>query len=153
MTSRNAQVHLAMGSSYENIELVQIVVAESLARLELDEGDSGGIALAVREAVANAIKHGNRADPEKRVEVEVEVGDGEVAIRVTDQGSGFDPSQVRDPREPENLLRPNGRGLFFMQSFMDEIDYKFLAEGGTCVTLRKRLGEPAVEATKEDENE
>ena len=64
MTSRNAQVHLAMGSSYENIELVQIVVAESLARLELDEGDSGGIALAVREAVANAIKHGNRENPD-----------------------------------------------------------------------------------------
>ena len=150
MTSRNAQVHLAMGSSYENIELVQIVVAESLARLELDEGDSGNIALAVREAVANAIKHGNQADPEKRVEVEVEVGEGEVEIRVTDEGSGFDPDQVKDPLAPENLLRPNGRGLFFMQSFMDEIDYTFLAEGGTRVTLRKRLGEAVPEATKEE---
>ena len=151
MTSHDAQVHLAMGSSYENIELVQIVVAESLARLDLSERDSGGIALAVREAVANAIKHGNRADPSKRVEVEVEVSEGHdaVEIRVTDQGSGFDPTKVKDPRAPENLMRPNGRGLLFMQEFMDEIDYTFLAEGGTRVTLRKRLGEPPAE-TKED---
>jgi len=144
---------MAMGSSYENIELVQIVVSESLARLELDDGDSGGIALAVREAVANAIKHGNRADPSKRVEVEVAVGDCEVKIVVTDQGSGFDPQEVKDPLAPENLMRPNGRGLFFMQSFMDEIDYTFLAEGGTRVTLRKRLGELSDDGTKEEKSE
>lgn len=152
MTSHGAQVHLAMGSSYENIELVQIVVAESLARLELPERDSGGIALAVREAVANAIKHGNQADPAKRVEVEVEVKDdhSEVEIRVTDQGSGFDPDTVKDPRAPENLMRPNGRGLLFMHEYMDEIDYTFLAEGGTRVTLRKRLEfSPSVETEEE----
>ena len=140
---------MAMGSSYENIELVQIVVSESLARLELGEKDSGGIALAVREAVANAIKHGNRADPSKQVEVEVAVGDTEVEIKVTDQGSGFDPRKVKDPLAPENLMRPNGRGLFFMHNFMDEIDYTFLAEGGTRVTLRKRLELPDEETNKE----
>ena len=104
MASHDAQVHLAMGSSYENIELVQIVVAESLARLELPERDSGGIALAVREAVANAIKHGNRADPAKRVEVEVVVkrDHSQVVIRVTDQGTGFDPTAVKDPLAPAN---------------------------------------------------
>ena len=152
MTSHDAQVHLAMGSSYENIELVQIVVAESLARLELPERESGGIALAVREAVANAIKHGNQADPAKRVEVEVEVKSdhSEVEIRVTDQGSGFDPSLVRDPLAPENLLRPNGRGLLFMQQYMDEIDYEFLSGGGTCVTLRKRLASSSAEEVKEE---
>ena len=152
MSAHDAQVHLAMGSSYENIELVQIVVAESLARLDLTERDSGGIALAVREAVANAIKHGNQADPSKRVEVEVEVKHDhrQVVIRVTDQGSGFDPTEVKDPLAPENLLRPNGRGLLFMQEYMDEIDYTFLAGGGTRVTLRKRLDEPSPEETKEE---
>ena len=151
MASHGAQVHLAMGSSYENIELVQIVVAESLARLELPERASGGIALAVREAVPNAIKHGNRADPAKRVEVEVEVKEDhtEVEIRVTDEGSGFDPESVKDPLAPENLMRPNGRGLLFMKNYMDEIDYTFLAEGGTRVTLRKRLVSSPAESKEE----
>ena len=151
MTSHGAQVHLAMGSSYENIELVQIAVAAALARLDLTERDSGEIALAVREAVANAIKHGTHANPAKRVEVEVEVKDehNEVEIRVTDQGTGFDPATVKDPRAPENLLRPNGRGLLFMQEYMDEIDYTFLAEGGTRVTLRKRLADSPADSKEE----
>ncbi len=156
MSSIERQVHMEVGSNYENIELVQLVVAESLARLELTEKDSGDISLAVREAVANAIKHGNRADPGKRVEVEVAVRGRDVVIRVTDEGKGFNPHQVPDPLEPQNLLRPNGRGILFMQRFMDEIDYTFRDDGGTVVTLRKHIerapNESAAEPSAEPNN-
>ncbi len=139
---------MAVGSRFENIELVQVVIAESLTRLQLADEVSEDIALAVREAVANAIKHGNRQDPDKRVEVEVRLDGAEVEIRVTDEGEGFNPQGVRDPLANENLLRPGGRGILFMKEFMDDIDYTFLDQGGTVVTLRKRLsgsGEPTKE--------
>jgi len=128
-----------VGSQVENVELVQIVLEESLRKLEVEEDVSHAIGIAVREAVANAIKHGNQHDPDKRVEVDFGVEDGVVVIQVADEGEGFDPEKVRDPRSPDNLLRPNGRGLLFMNSYMDDIQYGFRAEGGTVVTLRKRL--------------
>ena len=139
MAAESTRVHLVIGSRFEDIELVQIVVAESLRKLDLEEDVAHSISLAVREAVANAIKHGNRQNPEKRVEIEFGVEQDEVVIEVTDQGTGFDPRMVRDPLMPDNLLRPNGRGIFFMHSFMDDIDFSFKPEGGTVVTMRKRL--------------
>ena len=139
MAAQNSQVHLVIGSQFEDIELVQIVVEESLRKLDLDEEVAHSISLAVREAVANAIKHGNRQHPDKRVEIDFGIEDSELVIEVADQGTGFDPSQVKDPLVADNLLRPNGRGIFFMNSFMDDIDFSFKPEGGTVVTLRKRL--------------
>ena len=133
------RVHLAIDSQFGNIELVQIVVEEALKKLELDEETAHSIGLAVREAVANAIKHGNEEDPSKRVEIECGVEKGVVVICVSDQGKGFDPERVADPLTQPNIMKPNGRGIFFMKNFMDEIDYTFGADGGTVVTLKKRL--------------
>lgn len=132
-------VHLAIESRLENIDLVQVVVEESLQRLELDQEAAQFVGLAVREAVANAIRHGNQEDPQKRVEIDFRVEAGEVVIAVQDEGEGFDPTQVPDPLAEENLLRPNGRGLLFMRNFMDSIECSARPEGGTVVTLRKRL--------------
>ena len=153
MAADRPNVHLVIGSRFEDIELVQIVVEESLRKLELGEETAHSISLAVQEAVANAIKHGNQQNPSKRVEVDFGVKAGEVVIEVSDQGRGFDPSRVRDPLRPDNLLRPNGRGLLFMNSFMDEIDYSFKPEGGTVVTLRKRLSSTSTAAGPQEEND
>ena len=66
--------------------------------------------------------------------------DSEAIIRVVDQGEGFDLQEVGDPLAPENLLKPNGRGIFYMKSFMDRIEYSSRADGGgTVVTLRKQI--------------
>jgi len=142
MTTQVPTVKLAIGSRFENIDLVQVVVQESLRQLDLDEDASHHIGMAVREAVANAIQHGNQEDSDKRVEIEFGYDHREVTIRVKDEGPGFDPETLPDPRSPENLMKPSGRGIFFMKSFMDEIDYSFLPEGGTVLTLRKRIRTP-----------
>lgn len=131
--------HLSIGSRFENIELVQVVLRDSLERLGIDEDTRHWVDVAVREAVANAIKHGNAQDPGKQVHVDLFLEGGDVVIQVEDEGVGFDPDQLRDPLAPENLLKPNGRGIFYMKSFMDDIHYGPRPGGGTIVTLRKKV--------------
>lgn len=133
------RVHLEIGSRLENVELVQIAVEAALQQLQVSEELSHRIGTAVREAVANAIKHGNGLDPGKHVEVDLGFEDDEMIIHVRDEGGGFDPGAVPDPLNPENLLRPNGRGILIMKQFMDEVDYCYTDSCGTQLTMRKRL--------------
>lgn len=139
MPSEDLKVRISIGSRFEHIDLIQIVLDDTLERAGLDEDARHWVGIAVREAVANAIKHGNQQDPDKKVEVELAFEDDEAVIRIGDRGAGFDLDQVEDPLAPANLERPNGRGIFFMRSFMDNIEYGVRPEGGTQVTLRKRL--------------
>ena len=151
MTQADPDIRLAIASRFENIDLVQIILDDSMKHLDLEEDTRHWIGIAVREAVANAIKHGNRQSPEKEVEIEVALAPAEVVIRVRDQGEGFDPGAVRDPLDPSNLLRPDGRGIFYMRSFMDEVEYSFC--GGTVVTLRKRLPTTLEEKSEQEDQE
>lgn len=132
--------HLTIGSRFENIELVHAVLTDALSAFDLDDEGRHWIELAVREAVANAIKHGNRLEPGKRVEIDLEFENEELVVRVRDEGEGFDPGELNDPLAPENRLRPDGRGIFYMKSFMDDIQYRIRPGEGTEVTLRKNLG-------------
>ena len=88
------------------------------------------------EALSNAMLYGNATDPEKRVRVEVTVRVEEVAVRVTDQGAGFDPSMVPDPTLPDNIAKPGGRGIFLMKALMDEVRFN---DQGNSVTLVLRF--------------
>ena len=103
--------------------------------------------------MANAIKHGNALDPEKRVLVDCGLDGDHVVIEVRDEGAGFDPQRIPDPLDAENLLRPNGRGIFFMKQFMDEIEFSFEEGEGTILTLRKRVALPTGEAAQQEEEE
>ncbi len=143
--------HLAIGSRFENIELVQLVLKGSLERLGLDEDNRHWIDVAVREAVANAIKHGNRQDPGKQVQIDLRLDGDTLEIEIQDEGIGFDPASLDDPLAPENLLKPNGRGIFYMKSFMDDIRYRPRPGGGTVVTMRKRIaGSDGIEPERQE---
>lgn len=137
--SGDHRFHLDLGSRFENIELVQVVLRDTLDQLGIEEDARHWIDVAVREAVANAIKHGNAQNPEKQVHVDLLLDEGSLVIRIEDEGEGFDPSSIQDPLAPENLLRPNGRGIFYMKNFMDDIQYGPRPGGGTVVTMRKRI--------------
>ncbi len=133
------EVQLTIGSRFENIELVKVVLDDCLQRFHVDDDARHWIEMAMREAVANAIKHGNKQDPAKHVEVGLSVENGEIILTVADEGRGFDPGVVGDPLAPENRFKRDGRGIFYMKSFMDRVDYGFRPEGGTVLTLRKRI--------------
>ena len=98
-----------------------------------------GIDMAVREAITNAIVHGNKEDDTKTVEVTFNCGSRAVEIEVTDHGEGFNPASVPDPTAPENILKTSGRGNFLMRNFMDEVQWLPRSNGGTTVRLVKRF--------------
>ncbi len=95
------------------------------------------IRLALEEALANAIKHGNRRDPSKRITVSAELAPEQTAITVADEGEGFDPNVLPDPTADENLEKPCGRGIMLMRAYMDEVAFN---EAGNEVRLVKRRG-------------
>ena len=145
MKSRRAHiVTLDLASRFDVLEMVQAVLHHVAQLVEMDDDAAHDVGVALRESVVNAIKHGNRCEEHRRVQVEFLVGTGALEVRVTDEGRGFDPAGVADPVAPENLLKPDGRGIFFMRSFMDEVSYSFPAKGGTIVSMVKRLPAEAV---------
>jgi serine/threonine-protein kinase RsbW len=89
--------------------------------------------------VANAVRHGNQRNPERLVRVAYLIDNSTVTIRVEDEGDGFDPGTIPDPTDPENLLRPSGRGIFYMRQFMNRVDFRPTAAGGTAVVMVKDL--------------
>jgi len=95
--------------------------------------------MAVREAVTNAVIHGNKLDDTKEVEIALRNTPEVFEISVHDQGSGFNPNNIPDPTTDENILKTSGRGIFFMRNFMDEVDWSADPEGGTWVRMIKKL--------------
>ena len=142
MTSGNT-VRIDFHSSLGMLDFVQMI-SEYVARtVGLDDDSVHWVTVAVRESVVNAIKHGNCFDVQKRVHVEFtsleDSGARGVAILVRDEGCGFDPATIADPLAPENLLKANGRGIFLMRSFMDEMTFERSQKGGMQVRMVKRV--------------
>jgi len=96
------------------------------------------IAIAVTEAVNNAIMHGNNADRKRTVTIVFIKEPGKLTVKIRDQGNGFDPSILPDPTHPENIMREKGRGLFIIRHLMDEVTLHKV-EGGMEVELVKAL--------------
>ena len=135
-------VRLEFTSAFEMLDFVQVVSDHVSRGIGMDEDASHWISVAIRESVINAIKHGNRNDSSKRVFVEFETtrsGVPELAIRVRDQGEGFDPEQLADPLAPENLLKSSGRGIFLIRNFMDDVQLQRAPEGGMEIRMVKRV--------------
>lgn len=143
------RIQLSLASEYENIDLVDSITESCLRFAGFDASVTEHMTLAIREAAANAIKHGNKQDPDKIAEITFEIDDETIMIRVRDQGEGFDPSSLPDPLAPENILKGTGRGIFLMRQLMDEVEFGF--DGGSQVTLRKRLPLNAGDVAGEEE--
>lgn len=127
------------GSRREWIDPLQTLSERVFAMAGFDEEEGYWPILAVREAVMNAVLHGNRERTDRSVRVDFRVRDGRIEVRVCDQGEGFDPSGLKDPLSKENLLSEGGRGVYLMRQFMDEVNFSFPDVGGTCISLIKKL--------------
>jgi serine/threonine-protein kinase RsbW len=114
-----------------------------ISKFRKPDGSETSIELAVHEAIANAVIHGNRMNPDKPVCVACRCYiDGEVSITIRDQGQGFDSSSIPDPTAPDNQLSAHGRGIYLMQASMDEVHFD---EGGVVVHMRKKPNAGAAE--------
>ncbi len=106
----------------------------------IDDEVTYWVGMALREALANAIKHGNKLNPDKRVFVHMALSPGsELRIVVEDEGEGFDPARIANPTDPGNLMLSSGRGVYYMRQFMDEVSFQTGERGGTRLELVKRL--------------
>ncbi len=110
---------------------------ESVLRAHgLEERDTFSIVMAVEEALINAIKHGNQLDPSKFVRVSIRLEATTFEVEISDDGPGFDPGDVPDPTEVENLERPCGRGLLMMRHYMSVVRY---SKTGNSVFMQRSV--------------
>jgi len=139
MSLSQPEVQITIRSRFEELDLVDSLTEGLLRHLGFSGEAVERAALAVREAAANAIQHGNGADSDEPVSLRFQIDKRDLVIEVADLGRGFDPDALPDPLAPENLLKPSGRGILLMKSFVDDVAFRFEDHGGTVVTMRKRI--------------
>ena len=119
-------------SLMENIKIVESFIENSRERFQIDDDVYGNILVAVTESVNNAIQHGNRLDKNKSVTLQLLPDENAVTFVITDEGPGFDYQNLPDPTAPENVSKPNGRGIFLMKHLVDKLDFE---NNGSTVKL------------------
>jgi len=129
---------IAIPSSTDFLADVDQYLEKTLIDAGVDPSAVADIAISVSELVNNAIIHGNKENLSKRVEITINISPSEVKITVVDEGSGFDPDNVPNPIDDENLMREVGRGLFIIQNFVDEVNVASAPSGGTSVEIVKK---------------
>ena len=137
MTNSDNKIEVMITSALDNLDLVQALTNCVTAFMMFDEDSAHWVGMSVREAVTNAIQHGNKLDPVKKVEVCYEMAPERLVISVRDQGCGFHADEIPNPLEGDNLLKPSGRGVFYMRTFMDEVEFHAMTTGGTEVYMVK----------------
>jgi serine/threonine-protein kinase RsbW len=130
-------LEITLPSRIESVDEAATRTCEFATENGLREELLFAIDLAVRESVANAVKHGNKLDPQKSVDIKLENSPAAFEITVRDHGHGFEIAQIPDPTDPDNLLKSNGRGILFMRSFMDVVEWSNGTDGGLIVHMVK----------------
>jgi serine/threonine-protein kinase RsbW len=125
-------------SSLEHVPEIDKLAHKMGCTAGLSENDCSDLAIALTEIVKNAILHGNKSDPHKKVSLHFAIGENRLTVSVTDEGLGFNPADVPDPTAPENLLKDTGRGIFVSHHLLDEVHFERIS-GGMKVTLVKYL--------------
>ena len=137
MSMSMKEITLDIPSEIKHIYLLDNVLSYVAKEMMFDEETKEQVNLAVIEAGTNAIKHGNKNDPNKFVNFRFNISDDGLTIYVKDSGGGFDPNSIDDPSSPENVMKPCGRGIFLMKMLMDEVEYTMFGNCGTEVKMVK----------------
>jgi serine/threonine-protein kinase RsbW len=112
--------------------MIESFIDNAKEEFQLDDGLYGNIMIAVTESVNNAIRHGNKMDPNKNVRLKLIMNESNINFTIEDEGSGFDYNNLPDPTAPENIEKPGGRGIFLMKHLADEVNFQ---EEGRIVEL------------------
>ncbi|HEY0030761.1 MAG TPA: ATP-binding protein [Bacteroidia bacterium] len=128
--AENQKIRIA--SKAENIILVERMIEDVCDLFNISEDYYGNILVAITEAVNNAIYHGNQANPKKNIDIFFKSYPDHVSFIVKDEGTGFNYDNLPDPTNPENIEKPNGRGVFLMRNLADKVSFE---ENGSKVVL------------------
>jgi len=129
------KIDLELPSDLSLMNSVLEYLLDRVAKLGLVQIEQSNLFVALDEAFVNAVKHGNRNDPEKLLRVTAELSAREAIFTVEDEGDGFDVREIPDPRDPANLFKSSGRGVLLIYNIMDEVEY---SERGTRLKMVKR---------------
>jgi serine/threonine-protein kinase RsbW len=129
---------IAVKSVPKAVSQVCTGILDALNAGQFSQEDIFAVHLALEEAFINAVKHGNKMDPTKQIQIDYSIGVDRIEISVTDQGNGFNPAAVPDPRFGENLYRPEGRGLLLIRSYMDVVEFN--KSGNSLHMVRYKKG-------------
>jgi len=116
-------------SNPNNLITVEEFVNYFCKDINLTDDQLANVLLAVTEATTNAIIHANKCDQSKMVTIDVKVNETKLVVKIKDEGEGFDPADIPDPTEPENLLNESGRGVYLMRVYMDNVEYNLTPSG------------------------
>jgi serine/threonine-protein kinase RsbW len=124
-------IRMTLPSNPKSIGRVEGFIKKIDKKIPLDEIQMHKLMVSLTEAVNNAIMHGNKSNPTKKVKVECDCQPEFLVITISDQGKGFKLQDVKNPLHEENLLRTSGRGIFLMRTLMDKVDYDIKRTGAT----------------------
>ncbi len=129
---------LTIPSTLDEIEAVEKLTEKAADECGFSEDDKDSLAIAVTEAVNNAILHGNKQDKDKKVNIKFVFHNNKLTVKIKDQGNGFNPDKIGDPLAPENLLKESGRGVFILSSLMDDIKFNFGKNGTEIILIKEK---------------
>lgn len=138
MTKTSDKICCTISSQLEELHCADHLTEEVAKMLSLSNDKKNNLAIAVTEAVGNAIVHGNKEDPDKKVYIEFRLRKSDIQVIVKDEGDGFDPDEIEDPLLPKNLLKERGRGIFILSELMDKVHYQF-TKNGTVLKMTMRM--------------
>ena len=131
-------VSLTCNTDLRFIDLIQVVGSELLKHMNFSHEDGERVWLAIQEGIGNAMRHGNKLDKRKNIEVNFIPLSNRLEIRIKDTGAGVDLDTLPNPNLPENLLKPCGRGVYFMKQVMDQVVMEKDPKGSTLVLVKFR---------------
>lgn len=129
---------MTIQSSLEHIESVEKLAEKVADAMQFSEEEKDSLAIAVTEAVNNAIIHGNKQNKDKTVTIRFILEGKRLGVYIKDQGEGFNPKNVSDPLAPENLLKESGRGIFILSTLMDDVKFEFKGDGTEIQMVKEK---------------
>ena len=129
---------ISIPSNLEYLSVVDEFIEGILRGFGADESIIADIAISVSELLNNSINHGNKSNAELPVTIIIDKDGQDVSITISDEGAGFDPTEIADPLAEENLLKNTGRGLFIVKALMDTVEVK-ATDKGTSTTITKKI--------------
>ncbi|MBN2410422.1 ATP-binding protein [candidate division KSB1 bacterium] len=130
-------IEIAIPSEPDKIHYVEAETEKLAKKLGFDEDTCDNLGIAVTEVVANAITHGNKKDKTKKVYIKYVFSDKVLKIHIRDEGRGFKPENIANPLEPENIYKESGRGIFIVNTLMDDVKYLFDRNGSEIILIKK----------------